>query len=92
MQGYSLGGMLVYYAASQLSDVMASVAVNSASPLIGFGEVPLDSPISLIDFHGFSDRKEGLCFNCILISNVIPPLIQVENNLADRIIQLEDKN
>ena len=48
--------MFVHYAASQLSDVVASIAVNSASPLIGFGDVPIDAPISLIDFHGFSDR------------------------------------
>ena len=56
VQGFSLGGMFVHYAASQLSDVVASIAVNSASPLIGFGEVPLDAPLSLIDFHGFADR------------------------------------
>ena len=33
-----------------------SIAPNAASPLIGFGDVPFDSPVSLIDFHGLLDR------------------------------------
>ena len=27
----------------------------AGSPLIGFGEVPLDPPVSVIDFHGLQD-------------------------------------
>ena len=27
----------------------------AGSPLIGFGEVPLDPPVSVIDFHGLAD-------------------------------------
>ena len=53
--GYSNGGMFSYYAASLLKDIVASISTNSASPLIGFGDVPQDPPISLIDFHGHAD-------------------------------------
>ena len=35
---------------------MASIAPNAGSPLIGFGDVPLDPPVSVIDFHGFFDN------------------------------------
>jgi poly(3-hydroxybutyrate) depolymerase len=53
--GYSQGGMFSYYAASRLSDVVASIAPVAGSPLIGFGDVPTGQPISLIDFHGLLD-------------------------------------
>ena len=82
LTGISNGGMFSYYAAYQLSDIIAryfenigslyirffmpnhvcvpyndnSIAPNAASPLIGFGDVPVDSPVSLIDFHGLLDR------------------------------------
>ena len=39
----------------RLNDIVASIAPNAASPLLGFGDVPLDPPVSVIDFHGFSD-------------------------------------
>merc|ERR1712117_848863 len=55
LTGYSNGGMFSYYAASQLNDILASITTNAASPLLGFGEVPLDPPISLLDFHGQLD-------------------------------------
>ena len=29
--------------------------INAGSPLIGFGDVPLDPPLSVIDFHGLND-------------------------------------
>ena len=29
--------------------------LSAGSPLIGFGEVPLDPPVSVIDFHGLAD-------------------------------------
>ena len=52
MSGSSNGGMLTYSALSQLNDVIASAGINCASPILGFGEVPLDPPVSIIDFHG----------------------------------------
>ena len=55
MTGVSNGGMFPYYAASRLNDIVASIAPNAASPFIGFGDVPLDPPVSLIDFHGLLD-------------------------------------
>ena len=55
MSGNSNGAMFTYFAASQLSDVVASMAPNIGSPLIGFGDVPLNPTISLIDFHGLND-------------------------------------
>ena len=56
MSGYSNGGSFSYYAASKLSDIIASIAPNSGTPFPGFGDVPpLDSPISIIDFHGLVD-------------------------------------
>ena len=55
LTGYSNGGMFSYYAASQLNDILASITTNAASPLLGFGDVPLDPPISLLDFHGQLD-------------------------------------
>ena len=42
LTGISNGGMFVYYAASRLNDVVASIAPASGSPLIGFGNVPTD--------------------------------------------------
>ena len=53
--GYSMGGFFTYYAASRLNDILASIAPNSGCPLLGFGDVPLDPPISIIDFHGLND-------------------------------------
>ena len=55
LTGYSNGGMFCYYAATQLSDIVASISTNAASPLIGFGDVPQSPPISLLDFHGQLD-------------------------------------
>ena len=55
LTGYSNGGMFSYYAASQLNDIIASISTNAASPPIGFGDVPLNPPISLLDFHGQLD-------------------------------------
>ena len=55
LTGYSNGGMFSFYAASLLNDMVASISTNAASPLIGFGDVPLDPPISLINFHGLLD-------------------------------------
>ena len=55
LTGYSNGGMFSFYAASLLNDIVASISTNAASPLIGFGDVPLDPPISLINFHGLLD-------------------------------------
>ena len=40
----------------RLNDIVASIAPNAGSPLIGFGDVPLDPPVSVIDFHGFFDN------------------------------------
>ena len=56
LTGYSNGGMFSYFAATKLSDIVASIAPNAASPLIGFGDVPKDMPISLIDFQGILDN------------------------------------
>ena len=52
MSGSSNGGLFTYSALSQLNDVIASAGINCASPILGFGEVPLDPPVSIIDFHG----------------------------------------
>jgi len=52
--GYSNGGMLGYYGVSKLNDVIASFAPVSASPLLGFNNIP-QSPVSVIDFHGTDD-------------------------------------
>lgn len=35
--------------------MVSSVAPVSGSPLIGFGAVPVDPSVSLIDFHGLLD-------------------------------------
>ena len=35
--------------------VPSSIVPASGSPLIGFGQVPLDPPVSLMDFHGTLD-------------------------------------
>ena len=53
--GISNGGQFSYYVASRLNDIIASIAPNAASPMIGFGDVPLSPPISVIDFHGVLD-------------------------------------
>jgi len=53
--GISNGGMFSYYMASQLSDIIASIAPVAASPLIGFGDVP-NHPINVIDIHGLNDN------------------------------------
>ena len=55
LTGYSNGGMFAFYAASLLNDIIASISTNAASPLIGFGDVPLGPSISLINFHGLLD-------------------------------------
>jgi len=54
LSGVSNGGMFSYYAASRLSDILASIAPVAGSPLIGFGEVPVNA-VSLIDLHGVND-------------------------------------
>lgn len=56
LTGLSNGGQYVYYAASRLNDIIASIAPESGSPLLGFGDVPTDPPVSLIDFHGTEDQ------------------------------------
>ena len=53
--GYWMGGFFTYYAASRLNDILASIAPNAGCPLLGFGDVPLVPPISIIDFHGLED-------------------------------------
>ena len=40
--------------ASDLSDVLATIAPVSGSPLLGFNNIP-KKPISIIDFHGTDD-------------------------------------
>ena len=55
MGGYSMGAFFTYYAASRLNDILASIAPNAGCPILGFGDVPLDPPVSLIDFHGLED-------------------------------------
>ena len=42
------------FAASYLSDVLASIAPVSGAPLLGFNNIP-NKPISVIDFHGTDD-------------------------------------
>ena len=42
------------FKASQLDDIIASVAPVSGSPLLEFNNMP-DNPISVIDFHGTDD-------------------------------------
>ena len=39
-----------------MNDIVATIAPNAASPFIGFGDIPLDPLISVIDFHGFLDN------------------------------------
>ena len=53
--GLSSGGTFTHYAASQLNDILASVAPVASSPLLGFGDVPLDPPISIMGFNGLQD-------------------------------------
>ena len=55
LTGYSNGGTFSYFVINKLSDIVASIAPNAASPFIGFGDVPKDMPISVIDFHGLLD-------------------------------------
>jgi len=54
MTGYSNGGYFGYYAVSQLDNIIASFAPVSASPMLGFNNIP-DNPIPVIDFHGTND-------------------------------------
>ena len=42
------------FVASEMSDVIASIAPNSGSPFLGFDNIP-DNPISIIDIHGTDD-------------------------------------
>lgn len=53
--GISNGGQFAYHVAYRLNEIIASIAVNAASPMIGFGDVSLSPPIHLIDFHGVLD-------------------------------------
>ena len=57
MTGFSNGGMFLYYAASRLNDVVASIGPMAGSPPLGFGDVPLDPPVSVIDYHGLLDTR-----------------------------------
>ena len=43
MTGFSNGGMFLYYAASRLNDLVASIGPMAGSPVMGFGDVPLSS-------------------------------------------------
>jgi len=54
MSGISNGGMFMYYAAAEMSDIIATIAPISGSPFLGFDNLP-HSPISVIDFHGTDD-------------------------------------
>ena len=45
LMGFSVGGTFTYYAASRLNDVIASIAPNAASPMIGHGEAPLEARV-----------------------------------------------
>ena len=57
MTGFSNGGMFLYYAASRLNDLVASIGPMAGSPVMGFGDVPLDPPVSVIDYHGLLDTR-----------------------------------
>ena len=57
MTGFSNGGMFLYYAASRLNDIVASIGPMAGSPVMGFGDVPLDPPVSVIDYHGLLDTR-----------------------------------
>ena len=65
MTGISAGGQFPYAVVSKLNDLVASIAPNAADPMIGFGDVPLDPPVSLIDFHGMQDSAMPYDINSI---------------------------
>ena len=55
MSGYSyLIYLTIYILASELGNIVASIAPISGSPLLGFNNMP-DTAISVIDFHGTDD-------------------------------------
>ena len=56
MTGSSNGGMLAYSSLNRLNDIIASFGIVAASPILGFpDDIPLDPPVSIIDFHGLQD-------------------------------------
>ena len=65
MTGISAGGQFPYAVGSKLNDLVASIAPNAADPMIGFGDVPLDPPVSLIDFHGMMDSAMPYDINSV---------------------------
>ena len=54
--------MFSYYIANKLNDIFATLAPFSASPLLGFGDLP-DTPINLIDVHGYNDDQIPIDFD-----------------------------
>ena len=44
----------IYILASELGNIVASIAPISGSPLLGFNHMP-DTAMSVIDFHGTDD-------------------------------------
>ena len=73
--GYSSGGTFSHYAASQLNDILASVSPVSSSPFLGFGDVPLDPPISLIGFNGLQGHHPLHFFNVHQVLSICSPTI-----------------
>lgn len=56
MSGSSNGGMLAYSSLNKLNDIVATFGIIAASPILGFpDDIPLDPPVSIIDFHGLED-------------------------------------
>ena len=56
MTGSSNGGMLTYSSLNKLNDIVATFGIVAASPILGFPDnIPLDPPVSIIDFHGLYD-------------------------------------
>lgn len=80
--GHSSGGYMVHRVARDLSDLVAAVAVSSATLEFQSGSIPVPPvvhPVSILEFHGTADTQITPCDRMINWNNVNYPKASVDD-------------
>lgn len=82
LSGFSMGGMMTYYAATKIADKIAAFAPVSGYPMGGAVDTNSSRPVPIIHTHGTADDVVGYsgvaaCLNAWVIRNGCPTTAQV---------------
>jgi hypothetical protein len=82
LSGFSMGGMMTYYAATKIADKIAAFAPVSGYPMGGTTNTNSSRPIPIIHTHGTDDdvvpySGVAACMNAWVARNGCPPTAQV---------------